>query len=218
MAKEDVAQAAEEKVDEVTEVEITEDVAPSIAGRILVDSLTATQSAIGAATVGELDASTSAIGSLSVAGDASFSTCATAIVSAKQNVDLRQGWASVVVAGGDVTLAQGGSALMIGRSMAMESAGSAAVVAGEANVSRGWVGILLAGKAEVADDSRVFINTRAAIIIAAALLGGLGFVALAMLYSSGRVARQWNPQAIVDWARHTPPAEFVERFRKAAAG
>jgi NADH-quinone oxidoreductase subunit L len=73
------------------------------------------------------------------------------------------------------------------------------------------------------------------IIIAAALLGGFAVVAIALLYGSGKVARQWNPKALGEWAKHKlpadltkhkipaewtkhgTPAEWIERIRKAAA-
>lgn len=238
MAKDDVAAMAEEKVEEATEVGTTKDVLPGLSGRVLVDSLTATTSVIGAATVGELGVSTSLVGGVSASGDVDLTTSAVGIIAAKQNVDFRQGWVNNVFSAGNVSVSQGGNGFMIGKSAMLENAGSVAVLAGDVKVRRGWIGLLLAGKTEVSEDSHVIIGTKAALIIAAALLGGLGLVALVLLYGSGKVAKQWNPKMLSEWAKHKMPAdwakhsspadflerakhtsaaEFIERLRKAAA-
>lgn len=231
MAKDDAAKSAEETVEgvveEVTEVEIIEDqMGPGVTSRIVVDSLSAAQSIIGTATAGEVDASTCLIGGMSVAGDADVSMGAVGVMLAKQNVDFRQGWVNNVFSSGDVSIAQAGNGFTLGRSATLDHAGSVAVVAGDATVSHGWVGLMLAGKTEVSEDSRVIIGTKAAIIIAAALLGGFAVVAIALMYGSGKVARQWNPKALGEWAKHKvpaewgkhgTPAEWIERIRKAAA-
>ena len=238
MAQDDVAAMAEGMADETpgveaADVEFAGEVVPGFAGRVLVDSLTASTSAIGAATVGELDASTSLIGGISASGDVEIAASAVGIIAAKQNVDFRQGWVNNVFSAGNVSVSQGGNGFMLGRSATLENAGSVAVVAGDAKVNRGWIGLLLAGKTEVSEDSHVIIGTKAALIIAAALLGGLGLVAIALLYGSGKVAKQWNPKMIGEWAKHRMPAdwakhgqprefaeripEIIERIKKAAA-
>jgi hypothetical protein len=219
MAKDDVVgtpegpQAAPAAEEPSVEVEIIEEELSGMSGRVIVDSLTASTSAIGAVTTGELDASTSAIGGLAVSGDAEISTSAVGVILAKQNVDFRQGWVNDVLSTGNVSVSQGGTAMMIGRSATLENAGSAVLLAGDVKVSRGWIGLLLAGKTEVSEDSHVIIGTRAALIIAAALLGGFGLVAIALLIGSGRVAKQWNPKMLGEWAKHKMPAEW-EKYRR----
>jgi hypothetical protein len=227
MAPDDTVEMPEEPTEETPEVEVIEEELSGFSGRVVVDSLTATTSAIGGVSTGALDASTSMIGGVSAGGDVDLQMSAVGVILAKQNVDFRQGWVNNVLATGDVSVTQGGNAMMIGRSATLENAGSAVVLAGDAKVNRGWVGMVIAGKTEVSEDSRVFITTRAALIIAAALFGGLGLVALAMLFASGKVAKEWSPKQIGEWAKHKmpadwsakhgTPAEWIERIRKAAA-
>ena len=64
------------------------------------------------------------------------------------------------------------------------------LVTGEADVKHSWVGIVIAPKATVSEDSRVIISTKAALIIAAAVLGGFGLVALAFALGMRRVVRR----------------------------
>jgi hypothetical protein len=64
------------------------------------------------------------------------------------------------------------------------------VVAGDASVARSWVGFMAARNAEISDDSRVIIDTRAGLIIGAFLLGGLGLLAVATYLGARRIAER----------------------------
>jgi hypothetical protein len=150
-------------------------------------------SAIATAQAGSLESVGSAIGFANVSGDASITASAAPIVYAKGNVSVRQSYTSAVLAGGDMDIAQAGAPLIIGKQLNVEQGGALVMLSGESSVSNGFVGVLLSPKATVSDDSRVLVGTKAALIIAAALLGGFGLVALVMVLGVRRVMT-WRPQ------------------------
>jgi hypothetical protein len=80
----------------------------------------------------------------------------------------------------------------MGKSVSIDSGGAMAMVAGDAKVSRGWIGVLLAKDAELSDDTRVMVTTKMALIIAAALLGGFGLIALGVYFGAQKLS-QWKP-------------------------
>ncbi|MEI7815069.1 MAG: hypothetical protein WCJ13_09790, partial [Coriobacteriia bacterium] len=82
---------------------------------------------------------------------------------------------------------------------------------GESAVTNGFVGVLLTPQANIAEDSRVLIGTKAALIIAAALLGGFGLVAVVMALGVRRVM-SWRPQ--INVPQLPSIAEIQERFAR----
>ena len=157
------------------------------------EQLQANLSAIATAQTGSLEAVGSAVGFANVSGDASLTASAAPIVYAKGDISVRQCYTSAVLAGGDMDISQAGAPLIVGKKLDVSQGGALVMLSGESMVSNGFVGVLLTPKATVADDSRVLIGTKAALIIAAALLGGFGLVALVMVLGVRRVM-SWRPQ------------------------
>jgi hypothetical protein len=168
-------------------------IASHVAGALEAQTLQANLSAIATAQTGSLEAVGSAVGFANVAGDASLTASATPIVYAKGNISVRQSYTSAVLAGGDMDISQAGAPLIIGKKLDIQQGGGLVMLSGESTVSNGFVGVLLSPKATVSDDSRVLISTKAALIIAAALLGGFGLVALVMVLGVRRVM-SWRPR------------------------
>ncbi len=168
-------------------------IASHIAGTLESERLQANLSAIATAQTGSLEAVGSAVGFANVSGDASLTASAAPIVYAKGDISVRQCYTSAVLAGGDMDISQAGAPLIVGKKLDVSQGGALVMLSGESMVSNGFVGILLTPKATVADDSRVLIGTKAALIIAAALLGGFGLVALVMVLGVRRVM-SWRPQ------------------------
>lgn len=165
----------------------------STLGNANAEHLKASFSAIGSAKAGMLEATGSAIALSKVEGDAEFTLSSTPFVYAKGDAAMRWSYASAFVAGSEVTLSQSVTAATVARKVTFDAGASAAVVAGKASIRRGWVGLLLSGKTELHDGARVVIGTRGALIIAAALLGGFGFIALAV-YLGARRLSTWRPE------------------------
>jgi hypothetical protein len=95
-------------------------------------------------------------------------------------------------------------------------------VTGDADIKSSWVGIVISAKTTVSEDSRVLISTKAALIIALALFGGFGLVALAISLGVRRIMH-WRPSISLPGLPEIPNlpnlAELQERFnhlRKAA--
>jgi hypothetical protein len=97
-----------------------------------------------------------------------------------------------MIVSGETKVHQAASPLIIGRVVDASQSGACAVLAGEANVTRSWVGMVLSGKTTVSEDSRVIISTKAAMIIALALFGGFGLVAL-VGWMGVRKVTSWRP-------------------------
>jgi hypothetical protein len=171
-------------------------IASHIAGSLQSEALQANLSAIASAQVGSLEAVGSAVGFANVAGDATLTASAAPVVYAKGSVSVRQCYTSAVLAGGDMDISQAGAPLIIGKQLGVSQGGALVMLSGESTVTNGFVGILLTPKATIAEESRVLIGTKAALIIAAALLGGFGLVALIMVLGVRRVM-SWRPQISV---------------------
>lgn len=167
--------------------------ASHVSGLLETDALQANMSAIATAQTGSLDAVGTAIGFANVTGDATLTASASPVVFAKGDISIRQSYTSAVIAGGDMEITQAGAPIIVGKQLDIKQGGGIVMLAGESSVSGGFVGVLLSPKATVSDDSRVLIGTKAAIIIAAALLGGFGLVAVVMLLGVQRVM-SWRPQ------------------------
>jgi hypothetical protein len=148
----------------------------------------ASMTAIGSVSTEEFDATQCAIGTAGVEGDASISASLIGVLSA-DSVGIHQGIASVMIVDGDVSIDQGGAQMVVARTVGVEQGGIGTLIAGEATLARSWVGIMAARNATLSEDSRVIVDTRAALIIGGAILGGL--VALAAALSMGGHGR-WN--------------------------
>jgi hypothetical protein len=166
------------------------------------DTLDASMSAIASARTTTLSATGSAVGFATVEGDAETRLSWVGVVAAKGTASVHQSYASAVIAGSEVGVSQGGAPLVIGRTVTFDQGGSVVALATEANVRRGFIGVLLAGRADLADDTKVLMTGRALLVIAAVLLGGFGLVALAALYGANRLSH-WRPDIslpeLPDW-------------------
>ncbi len=166
--------------------------APHLATHVEAQAMKASLSAIASADTVDLETTASAIGLAQVSGDAHVSTSYVGIMYAKQGGTFQQGYASAAIFGGDTTVRQAGAPLIIGRSMNIEQGGGGVLIGSDVKVSHGFVGMVVSGRSEISDDSRVLISTKAAIIIAAAILGGFAVVAVVMAMGTKRIA---------DWGR-----------------
>jgi len=155
-------------------------------------NMEANLSAIASAKAGSLVASGSAVGLVNVDGDAEARFSAVGIMSAKGSGTFNQSYASAFVAGEDVSVFQGGAPLVVARTVRFEQAASVVSLASSTSVRRGFIGLLVSGQTDIGDDSKVLLTGRSVLIIALAVLGGFGLVALAMAYGAERVS-QWRP-------------------------
>ena len=153
---------------------------------------------LGSVSAEEFDAQQCLIGSATIDGDASIGASAVGMLSAG-SVGIHQGGAMVMVVGGDASIDQGGAQVIVARSAGIEQGGVGVLVAGEADLARSWVGIMAARNATLSDDSRVIIDTKAALIIGGLLFGGFGIVALAVLLAGRRIAMRLPH---LPWAGH----------------
>lgn len=149
-------------------------------------------SAIASSASASLDATGSAIGIATVSGNADASLSAIGAVSSKGNATVNQSYANAVIAAGDASMAQSAAPLVVSRTVTFDQGASLVTVSGSASASRSFIGLLLAGDAEVSEDSRVLITGTGVAIIAAAVLGGFALVAIALAYSANRVSK-WRP-------------------------
>lgn len=169
-------------------------VGPVAAVKVEGDDVQANLSAVGTVTAGSLSATGTAIGAASIEGDATITASMVPALMTKGETTVQQSYASAVIVGGgaNTKIHQAAAPLIIGRTVEMSQSGAGAVLTGEADVKSSWVGIVLAPKATISEDSRVIIDTRAALIIGLALFGGMGLVALAITLGVRRIMR-WRP-------------------------
>lgn len=165
----------------------------AVVGTVTSETAEANLSAVGVAKTEDLTAVGSAIGVVTAEGDAEVNTSMVPLFVAKGDASFHQAYASAFIAGGTVDVRQGGSPIIVGKQLSVEQGGGLVMLASEAQVSRGFVGLLVSPNATVSDDSRVLLSTKAALIIAAALLGGFGIIAVVMVLGVRRVM-QWRPQ------------------------
>jgi hypothetical protein len=169
-------------------------VGPLAALKMSGDDVQANLSAMGSVQAGSLSATGSAIGAASIDGDATITASMVPALLTRGNTTVQQSYASAVIVGGgaNTKVHQAASPLIIGKTMDISQSGACALVTGEADVKSSWVGIVLSPKTIVSEDSHVIVSTKAALIIALALFGGLGLVALALTIGVRRVM-QWRP-------------------------
>lgn len=179
-----------------------EHVVASVRRSVETGALEASFSAIASARAGSIQAMGSALALTTVEGDADIRLSSAPIVYAKGNASLRQGYSSAFVAGNEVLLSQAATPVVVARTVSFERAANVVSVASTASVKRGFVGLLLASDAEISEDSRVLLSGKGVLILAAAVLGGFGLIALAVAYSANRVS-QWRPNiSLPSWAQH----------------
>jgi hypothetical protein len=116
-----------------------------------------------------------------------------------------------MVVSGDVSISQGCSSIVVARSVDIDTGGACCVVAGDASVARSWVGFMAARNAQISDDSRVIIDTRAGLIIGAFLFGGLGLLAVATYLGARRIAER-TPH--LPHLPHLPQMPHLAELRK----
>jgi hypothetical protein len=168
------------------------DVAPHLAGSVSGGAVQASLSAVGSAHADQFEAVGSAVGFVSAGGDATITASCAPVVHAKGDIHVRQAYTSAVIAGGDMEISQAFAPIIVGKQLSVEQGGAVVMLAGDAEVKNGFVGVLLSPKATVSDDSRVLLSTKAALIIAAALFGGFALVAVVMALGVRRVM-SWRP-------------------------
>ena len=159
-------------------------------------SLEATSSEANFSVVGSLHAEQfeavgSVVGFASASGDASISASVSPVVHAKGNVNVRQTYTSAIIAGGDMEISQACAPVIVGRQLSVHQGGAVVALTGEAEVRNGFVGVLLSPNASISEDSRVLLSTKAALIIAGAILGGCTLVSVVMSLAARRT-RGWR--------------------------
>ena len=138
---------------------------------------------------------------------------ATPLVYAKGDVHLRQSYVSAVLAAGTMEVSRAGAPVIIGKKLSVDQGGGVVMLAGEAEVSRGFVGVLLTPNATISDDSKVLLSTKAALVIAAALFGGFALVAVVMALGMRRAVR-WRPHIAMPAMPQMPDlARLAEHLR-----
>lgn len=182
-------------------------IAPLLAGRVDAEYLQANLASIVTAHADNLQSNLSAVvvaktdfissvgsanGIVMVTGDADVNTSAIPILSVKGDVSFHQAYASAVIAGGTVEVRQSGAPLMLAKELKIKQGGGVVLIAGKAKVKRGFVGVLLAREATLSEDTRVLMDSKSAMIVGAALLGGLGLIAMmAMRALPGHRPNRW---------------------------
>jgi F0F1-type ATP synthase membrane subunit c/vacuolar-type H+-ATPase subunit K len=167
-------------------------------------------SAIGTVSADTFSATGSAIGVASVDGDAAITASLSPAVLTRGTTTVQQSYVSAIIVGGgaETRVHQAATPLIIGKSVDMTQSGTCALVTGEADVKRSWVGVVISPKTTVSDDSRVMVSTTAALIIGAAVLGGLGLVAAAIVFGVRAAARRhaaaMRPSLSLPHLRHMP--------------
>ncbi len=154
-----------------------------------VDIMEASMTAFGSVVCEEFGAKASAIASAAVSGEADISGSMVGAVSA-ENASLHRSIALATVASGDAAVSQSAACAIVARSVDVDTAGVCCMVTSEATVARSWVGFMAARNAELSDDSRVIIDTRAGLIIGALLFGGLGLLAVATYLGARKIAER----------------------------
>lgn len=155
-------------------------------------TLEASLSAIASAKAGTLHSQGSVVGMASVSGDLDAQLSVVGLAAAKGNGSVRQSYVSGFVASDGLAVSQSAVPLGVAKTIIFEQSGALATVSGETTVRRGFVGLVLSGKTDVAEDSRVLLDTKGALILAAALLGGFGLIAVALYYGARRLSA-WRP-------------------------
>jgi hypothetical protein len=183
-------------------------IGPGAAAKVHGDDVQANLSAIGTVASGTLSATGSVIGIAAVDGDATVTASAVPAVMARGELTMQQSYASAIIVGGsgEMKIHQAAAPLIVGKTIDVSQSGACSLVANEMSVKQSWVGVVVGTHVEVSEDSRVLISTRAALIIAAAILGGFGLVALVGVMGMRRMRRRWRQ------SMHLPQLRDLQQF------
>jgi hypothetical protein len=121
-------------------------------------------------------------------GDMSISMGCCVGAVARRNVTIERGYGQWLIGAGDMTVTQGGAmTMMAGKSISVTQGGAALLLTQSAHVEHGNVGLLISGRTEFADGSRVLLRPAGA-----AALGGAfaGVLALLCLFFGRRFCRR----------------------------
>lgn len=187
-------EAMADKAEDAAQTPKSGKIGPLATGRLTGNDVQANLSAMGTVQAGTLSATGSMIGAASIDGDAAITASFAPAVMTKGETTIQQSYTSAIIVGGgaNTKIHQAFAPIIVGKTMDASQSGACLMVTGEAEVKHSWVGIVLAPKAEISEDSHVIITTGAALIIGAALFGGLGLVALAVTLGVRRVMH-WRP-------------------------
>lgn len=95
---------------------------------------------------------------------------------AGRDLRITSGGGSILVAGGNISInSGGGSVLVAGVDMSVQNGGGGVMVTPHANLNRSFVALLLCGKADLQDGSRILLSTPQAAALGAALGLALAF-------------------------------------------
>jgi hypothetical protein len=124
-------------------------------------------------------------------GSANLSMSAAGFTYARDDVDLSWSSAKLTVAGREIRMQNAGSQLVVANGrVRLSNAAAGAVLAREASIERGYVGLLVAGKAELAEGTKVLLRPGGAAAMGAGFAAGL-LLALAFLWPLfGRVLKR----------------------------
>lgn len=163
--------------DDATRITTTDDPGPDAAVEpVMVDSLNASRTALGSARTTSLTAAQSALGNVSVEGNATVSASVVGMLSTG-DVTLRQSAAGAVMADGNAAVSQSFAPLIVGRRVETSGTVNCMTIAEESSATRSWIGLMAARNATLHEGSRVVIDWRAALILGLFMLGGFGIIA-----------------------------------------
>lgn len=195
-------------------------IGPRAAAKVSGKDVQANLSAIGTVSATSLSATGSLIGVCAIDQDATITASMAPAVMTRGDLTFQQSYASAMIVGGggETRVHQAAAPLIVGKTMDLTQTGACVLVTGEADVKSSWIGIVLSPKTNVSEDSHVLVSTTAALIIAAALFGGLGLVALAISLGVRRVMH-WRPTIALPTMPQMPDvAALRERISHLRAG
>jgi hypothetical protein len=112
-------------------------------------------------------------------GDMSITMGACVAAVARRNVSIERGYGQWLIGAGDMTVKQGGAmTMMAGKSISVTQGGAALMLTQSARVEHGNVGLLISGRTELADGSRVILRPAGAAALGGALAGVLALLCL----------------------------------------
>jgi uncharacterized protein (DUF2345 family) len=92
------------------------------------------------------------------------------ILAAKNDMTISQGGGTVLHAGRDMRISQGGGTVLVaGEDITLSQGGGAVLIARQAEIGKGWIGLLLSGKVTLSEGARVLIATPQAVLLGATL-------------------------------------------------
>lgn len=177
---------------------------PHFAAEVEADYMEVDLALIGSAYAEDMSVTGCAIGYAPIEGDAEITASAVPLMRINGDAVFKQAYASAFIASGMVDMKQAATPVMLTREAELEQSAAALMVAGDVVVQRSAVGIVLSGKTHISEDSRVLISTKAAIIIAIAILSGFGIVALLMVLGAREVASKRPRLQLPEQLRHLP--------------